>query len=385
MIVQNLNLRADIHVQNTELLLTNTFTMNEENQRRLLHDEEYYIRSNGIEPQYYQVNESIGQREERSRVEQEDYYQQKVLQKLVEEDTSAAKNEESSKKRKKVLESCKGITLSIKTVNEILEKVPLYALTKTCEVFYTLTSSGQWCSLSRGTSLEFSLEPFNTSAVREFLSLVEDSQKLQDLSSENIIEVCRIAHYLQCTILYNDIVAIIKESIDVDNCASICNLADQLNDPSLLICSMPFVTKRLKEIQKHDAWGDFSPSLQNHVITLRNAFESRIASKGQKSKALYTSSYEFLALLSDHLFEQRERLKEAVDRQNEIIAERRQRNKTRYVRHEDVMGGSVSDTAIKIEKQELHIQMLEIFYKEQKVIFTKDATAEGRYGRPFIL
>jgi len=354
-------------------------------ERCLLHDEEYYIRSNGIESQSCPEIESLYQREEILRVEREQCYQQETLQKIMQEDKSGEENEEAFRIRRKVLESCKDLNLSIKTAGGIVE-ASMYGLSKNCEVIYTLASSGHWCSLLSKAKLEFSLEDFSISAVRDFVCLVEDHQGLEDLSSNNVIECCRIAHFLQSAILFNDIVEIIRSSIDTDNCAAICNLADQLNEPSLFISSIPLVTKRLEEIQKDDAWNDFSPSLKNHVITLRNAFESRIAAKGKKSKALYTSSNEFLALLSDHLFEQRERLSDAVNRQNEVIAERKQRNSTQpLIRHEDVMGGSVSDAAIKIEKQEIRIQTLEAFFREQKAIFAKDATTARRYERPFIL
>jgi len=359
--------------------------MNEQHQQQLLlHDEEYYIRSNGIEHQPSKNNELLGAQEERIRLEQEESYQHEIFQKLFK---STAETAESSNKRTELLESCKGVTLSIKTVDEVLENIPLHTLAKTCEVVYTLASSEHWCSLSRETPVEFSLENFNTSAVKDFLSLVENPKTIQNLSSDNIIHVCRIAHFLQCTTLLNDIIEIIRESIDADNCASICNLADQLDELSLFMSAMSYVLERLEDVQNDDVWTDFSPSLRNHVITLRNATKSSIVRQGQKSKALFTSSHEFLALFSDHVYEQRERLREAVERQNEIIKERKQRNKARgfLSRQEDVMGGSVKDAQKKIEKQEARIQTLEVFYREQKAIFAKDVTTEGRYERPFTL
>jgi len=160
-----------------------------------------------------------------------------------------------------------------------------------------------------------------------------------------------------------------------------------LDELSLFMSAMSYVLERLEDVQKDDVWNDFSPSLRNHVITLRNATKSSIVRQGQTNKALFTSSHEFLALFSDHVYEQRERLREAVERQNEIIKERKQRNKARgfFSRQDDVMGGSVVDAQKKIGKQEARIQTLEVFYREQKAIFAKDVTAEGRYERPFTL
>jgi len=360
----------------------------EEQARQLLQiqDEESYIRSNAIENPQPNENNNVYNQEERERLRREQSYQQEILQRLVEEDKSEEKNDESFKKREKILASYRGINLSINTRDEVLENVPLYGLAKTCEVVYALASSKHWLSASsRDTSLVFTLDHFSASDAREFLLLVEDPKKVQDLTSDNIITCCRIAHFLQCT-FSDDIVEIIRQSIDPDNCAAICNLADELNDTSLFLSSLPFVMKSLEEIKNDEAWDDFSPSLQNHVMTARNAFESRIASGGKNSQALYTSSNEFLALLSDHLFELKERFREAVERQNEVIEERRERNRSRrFIRNEEVMNGSVRDTAVKIEKQELRIKTLEQFYRQQKSIFAKDATTEGRYKRPFIL
>jgi len=362
--------------------------MNEEEHRvaRLLQiqDEESYIRSNAIENPQSNENNNLYNREERERLRREQSYQQEVLQRLVEEDKFDERKDESFRNRNKILESCRGINLTIKTCDEVLENVPLYGLAKTCEMIYTLTSSKHWCSvLPYDMSPAFSLDHFSASDVKEFLLLVEDPKKVGGLTSDNIIECCRIAHFLQCAFA-NDIVEMIRQSIDSNNCASICNLADELNDTSLFISSLPFVVKSLEKIKDDEAWDDFSPSLQNHVITIRNAFESRIASGGENSQGFYTSSHEFLALLSDHLLELKERLREAVERQNEIIEERKERNRTHhFIRREEVMNGSVGDTAIKIKKQKLRVQTLEQFYQQQKDIFAEDV--EGRYKRPFIL
>jgi len=372
--------------------------MNEEQQHRqqlLLQDEEHYIRTNGIEDQSSEHYEFIGLQDERVRLEEEQSYQHDVFQKLFQ---STTKTTTIADKRTKFLESCKKDTISIQTADEVLENIPLHTLAKTCEVIYTLVSSEHWSSSSVSSTtnetttspLKLSLEHFHTSAVRDFLLLVEHPDKLHDyVSSDNVIECCKIAHFLQCATLLTDIVEVIRESINADNCASICNLADQLDERSLFMSAMSYVLERLEDVQKDDVWTDFSPSLQNHIVTLRNATQSSIVQRGRQTSktALFSSSHEFLALFSDHVYEQRERLREAVERQNDIIKERIRRNEDRsfFSQPQDVMGGSVGDAAIKIEKQEMRIQTLEVFYREQKAIFAKDVTAEGRYERPFVL
>ena len=75
----------------------------------------------------------------------------------------------------------------------------------------------------------------------------------------------------------------------------------------------------------------------------------------------------FLAIFSDNIREQRERLAEAKRRQEKIISDRTRNPRGR---HRDPYGGSVKDAEIKIERQERRLQTLETFYQEQKLIFS---------------
>ena len=162
-------------------------------------------------------------------------------------------------------------------------------------------------------------------------------------------------------------IEILKESVDSDNCLSICQLADQLGSPSLFEAAVTHLIEKLDDMQNHDEWEDFDITLRNRVVTMRNAVHSSIIGRGQKTAVFFSSSDEFLAIFSDNIREQRERLTEAKRRQEEIISDRKRNPRGR---HRDPYGGSVKDAEIKIERQERRLQTLETFYQEQKLIFS---------------
>ncbi len=68
----------------------------------------------------------------------------------------------------------------------------------------------------------------------------------QSISSDSIIEVLKISHFLQCNIILDTLVSIVESSIDLENCLSICSLADALNLTSLFESSVHFVIRRLE-------------------------------------------------------------------------------------------------------------------------------------------
>jgi hypothetical protein len=138
----------------------------------------------------------------------------------------------------------------------------------------------------------------------------------------------------------------------------------------------------LDNLQDNELWNGFPKDLQNRVITLRNAVQSSIMSRGQTAKVFFTSSDEFLAIFFDHIRDQQERLREAKDRQNEIIEGRTKLGDS----HEDIMGGSVRDAEGKIQRQEIRLQTLEVFYQDQKKIFRQSSESLVATNRaPFVL
>lgn len=362
----------------------------------LLQDLDQYLERNGIEQRNDDNRSTLDQRELASRINDEEAYKEKILQDFLQKDemTTFKTENEKLQLKKQFLESCVDQSMCIVTAEKTIRDVSRFHMVNKCDTIYTFaSSSGQWSSSrnnlesSDGEKLTFSLEEFDHGSVEEFLALVQETKKVQDISPEHIIECCRIAHYLQSESLLDEIADIIKASIDANNCAYICVLADQLQMPGLLQTSMRFVMDTLDKIETNDIWNDFPESLKHHVITLRNAAQSSIISRGSQSRVFFSSSNEFLGIFSDTLREHKERLHEAKMRQEEIIQERTKWNESRgrYTQEIDVRGGSVKDAAMKIEKQERRVRTLEAFYREQKAIFSKDASNDGAYKSSFSL
>lgn len=370
---------------------------------------EQYLERNGL--QLFQ-NESLDNQELAKRIEQEECYKQKVLHKFLKDDELQSMHDQKDfmEEKKRVVSLCGNKKMKIVTSSSQDEIfVSLALLVGKCDTIYAFVKSDQWLpiglsspnhdsdndnhdtddttSTTDNNSLSFSLSQFNHESTLEFISILQQTKSIQNISPDHIIECCKISHFLQCQSILNDIVSIIQQSIDDNNCASICILADELHIPSLIQSSMSHVMDKLDNIKQNDIWNDFPMSLKHHIQTLHNAAMSSIVGRGHTSKVLFTSSNEFLSIFFDTLREHKERLREAKLRQEEIIQERirQNENRGRYEKEIDVYGGDVRDAAIKIEKQERRVQTLETFYNEQKMIFARDAVGDGNYKSSFSL
>lgn len=352
--------------------------------RPLLQDLSHYLESNGIiqgsdggsnHATYLKIDEITLA----AKLKAEQEYEESIIRRFLDEDKASVPEEKIQ-----LLTISKGKTIQIKT-KTCSYQMPLLKMVDQCDVIYSFVHSYHLLRNGKESELEFCLEQFCPNSVYSFLRLLGLDgviMKVQDIPSGEIIECCRIAHFLQCRNLLDPIVDLIKENVDAENCVSICLLADQLQIPALMNESMSLILDRLDMIQKNDLWNDFPLALKNHVITLRNAASSSIVGGGKQGRVLFTSGKEFLAIFSDIIREHRERLIEAKRRQQEIIDERTDRNKG-FVMPCDVHGGDVKDAAIKIAKQEARIRTLEAFYNEQKIIFSRDD--DGTYDGSFSL
>jgi hypothetical protein len=360
------------------------------NARPLLQDISHYLETNGViqatDGSDNNAYTRLDEFELASKLNAEKEYEESVLQRFLDEDESSnVEDVESLREKIKVLTLSKGKTIRIKTKSNQYYDISLIKMVDRCDVIYSYAHSSQLQSNDQETRLEFSLEQFCPSAVVTFLKLLGlagDFIKVQDIPNQEIIECCRIAHFLQCQTLLDEIVELIKDHIDAENCTSICVLADQLQIPTLMHASMSLVLERLDDIQNHEVWDEFPSSLKNHIVTLRNAASSSILGRGKKGLVLFSSGDEFLALFSDNIRELKERLHDAKQRQQEIIQERERRN-TGFRLQCDVYGGDVKDAARKIERQEARIRTLEAFYLEQKAIFAGDE--DGIFKKSFCL
>ena len=370
----------------------------------LIQDVSHYLQENGILPgrlnapagETYQRQDQV---ELEAAVNAQQEYQTEVINRFMKDDEeiSITASEGGLVRKRNLLEKCKGVSISIKTRDSlVVENVPLDRLVDQCDTFLTLVGSEHWSSFVN-RDFVFQLDQFHKEAVEHFLNILQIRSKsstlISDLITSNfIIECCYIAHFLQATDVLNEIISIIQSSIDSDNCTSICVLADELQIPSLLQASMKFVMEKLDYIKKDvEVWDSIPTALKNHIITLRNAAKSSIIGRGQTKEVIFSSAGEFLAIFHDTLTCHKERLREAKERQKEIIQERLRegaatsgsgRFSLRSVQEKDVYGGSVEDAAKKIKRQEERVNTLQAFYNEQKAIFAKDMQSDGQfYGR----
>ena len=391
----------------------------QQQQLPLLRSLEDYIRTHGIAP----VDDDDGQRADAFYADpnhaQRQQQESALYQKLVHGEAFAehdAKERDAKVSKRQFLDTLKGQTISVLSAEGEVEddrqkvapcatSVPLHILASSCDTVYTMVRSDRMLWSRQNSDTEdgniaekndeaksnnnwhqstLDLTTFRSGPVRSFLSVITDASKSEndDISlvkvpPQHIVDVCLISHYLQCISVMETSIDILKESVDSDNCLSICQLADQLGSPSLFEAAVTHMIEKLDDMQSHDEWEEFDVTLRNRVVTMRNAVHSSIIGRGQKTAVFFSSSDEFLAIFSDNIREQSERLAEAKRRQEDIISERTLNPRGR---HRDPYGGSVKDAEIKIERQERRLQTLEAFYLEQKLIFSGGGGGSGGPG-----
>ena len=239
----------------------------------------------------------------------------------------------------------------------------------------------------------------------------------QTISSNSIIEVLKLSHFLQCTIILDTLVSIVESSIDLENCLSICSLADALNLTSLFESSVNFVIRRLDAFQGQgsgdgddaeeeageekgesktaaatsvdedsieELWKSLPYDLRSRVLTMRNILRSSIIGRGSKVSGIFFSSgNEFLAIFKETISVQKERLAEARERLEEVVRERKEEFDVKRQRRgrwfdssaaaeeKFVYSGDVAYSRRQIEKQSKRLATLDSFYQEQKILFRK--------------
>ncbi|KAK1732725.1 hypothetical protein QTG54_016572 [Skeletonema marinoi] len=239
----------------------------------------------------------------------------------------------------------------------------------------------------------------------------------QTISSNSIIEVLKLSHFLQCTIILDTLVSIVESSIDLENCLSICSLADALNLTSLFESSVNFVIRRLDAFQGQgsgdgddaeeeageekgesktaaatsvdedsieELWKSLPYDLRSRVLTMRNILRSSIIGRGSKVSGIFFSSgNEFLAIFKETISVQKERLAEARGRLEEVVRERKEEFDVKRQRRgrwfdssaaaeeKFVYSGDVAYSRRQIEKQSKRLATLDSFYQEQKILFRK--------------
>lgn len=259
---------------------------------------------------------------------------------------------------------------------------------------------------------------------QHIIHLIDTNQ----INNNSIIEIIKLSHFLQCNILLDTLVTIVESSIDLENCLSICCLADALNLTLLFESSVNFVIKRLDafsggcgigvddddvvEDNAHDddgkgkteeegvgdcddeysnnnieeIWKSLPYDLRSRVLTMRNILRSSIIGRGSKMSGIFFSSgNEFLAIFRETIELQQERLTESRERLEEVIRERREEFNVKRQRRgvgrwfdssvaaeeKFVYSADVEYSMQQIDRQAKRLTTLESFYREQQTIFSK--------------
>jgi hypothetical protein len=176
-----------------------------------------------------------------------------------------------------------------------------------------------------------------------------------------VIELLELARFVGCSKATEQLSDFVASNIDADNVASICQLADRLNLPSLFEESLSFIMKKLEDVRTHPFYSEMTNDLQRRLSAMQSMVKSSIIGSGQRSNLFFSSSDEFLSIFSDSLRDQRERLWEAKRRNDEVYHQRKWRGPGSL--------DSVNYAQGKIEKQEERLKTLEVFLAEQKKIF----------------
>lgn len=252
--------------------------------------------------------------------------------------------------RQTLIASWSAVHIEVLTSDGVLpQQVPLKPLAESCDFVFAMASSRDQFS-SQDQKLQVSLDRFSSESVGEFLSVVNGDKTLP--SDNAVVDCCQIAHYLQNTVILQATVDILIQSIDSANCMSLCQLADQLNLPTLFERSLSYMMQSLGDLETTGAWEDLPDELKETIGSIQTAIQSSIHS--QRSRLYFSSLREYLSIFAETVQYNRERLAEAKEQHGQTTHR----------------GGAWQDTQNKIERQERRVRTLEAVMKEQKKLFS---------------
>ena len=299
---------------------------------------------------------NLRQEEERALLKEFSDYQSSVHDRIFADKEKEEKTR--CQERLKQLEAWKHVSVDIETSGSAIADVKLKELAESCDTVYALASSWNFYSSDREEKMRVSLENYSEKSVRTFLSLLDNMTEIEELSGEAIVDCCQMAHYLQNAAILQKTTAILLDSIDSENCLSICQLADQLNLDELFERSVRHMIKSLMGIVEGDdsqseAWGHLTPELQQRILAIKGALQSSVHD-GSRNCLYFSSLTEYISIFAERVQYCRERLAEAREQHEQMIP----RTKNWF------------DTLTKIERQENRVRTLEAVLAEQKKLFS---------------
>eukprot|EP00339_Tiarina_fusa_P018243 CAMPEP_0117017382 /NCGR_PEP_ID=MMETSP0472-20121206/13577_1 /TAXON_ID=693140 ORGANISM="Tiarina fusus, Strain LIS" /NCGR_SAMPLE_ID=MMETSP0472 /ASSEMBLY_ACC=CAM_ASM_000603 /LENGTH=380 /DNA_ID=CAMNT_0004721725 /DNA_START=267 /DNA_END=1409 /DNA_ORIENTATION=+ len=331
---------------------------------------EHWLQLNGLPaPRNAVVQEERWERvQDRQRVEQERAYQQAIHDKVFVDDLDA----QAQQAKLEQLQAWKGRCLTITCQDAVrLDHLELAPLATACDFIYALASTWRHFhpetekqnatdeSMTNNSqagddtddAVELSLPDFTAESVQIFVDIVNEKQSLHDITSgSEIVDVCRIAHFLQNADVLQETVQILLQSIDTANCLAITQLADQLHLPRLYEAALRHMMQSVHNLSEGECWDHLTPELRERIGAIQSAIQCSI--HDQRSALYFGSLQEYLAIFSERVHYYKERLAEAMEQQ----AEREQ-------------SPAWHDTQRKIDRQRTRLHTLQVAFQEQKKLF----------------
>ena len=252
------------------------------------------------------------------------------------------------------------VTCSDQVVLPPLDLVPLAA---SCDFIYALAAS--WRHFQQASNddedeehstvvVQLNLPEFAAHHVQLFVDIVNQTQSLHQVpSGSDIVEVCKLAHFLQNTQLLQETEQILLHSIDTANCLALTQLADSLHLPRLFEASLAHMMQSVHDLEQGECWDHFTPELRNRIAAIRSAIQSSI--HDQRSVLYFASLQEYLAIFAERVHYYKERLAEAMEQQASRDP-----------------SPAWWDAQRKIERQRTRLHTLQTAFAEQKKLFGRN-------------
>ena len=318
-----------------------------------IEDEGEWLRRFGLhgEP-CYGAESYTNQQEAKERIQAAEIYQQAVHAKLFHDED--AENDTQQRKAQLQAWSNQAVRITVRSGEPI--EYNLQQLASCSDTIYVMAESRLHFESDPTTSLVLSLEDYSKQSVLFFLRLLQkdrtedhDSGGLDEPDGQIMVECCRIASFLQCTVLLDEIlVPLLIRSVDSANCLSLYQLADHLHIPALIEASVNHMMQSLGSVEEHAIWGDLTPELRDRIQAIQHILQS-----SNRRQLFFSSVDEYLAVFAEQVDYFRERVEAAL--QQQTLHPKNSR--------------SWEYAQSKIEQQEERVRILKLILQEHKSLF----------------
>ena len=286
-----------------------------------IESEEDWFRHNGLYSPFYGAESQTNQLEARQRFEEQKQYQTQVHEKIFRDKDVMADEARSNRmeewKGDKILIVTERSTSEDESTNNNPLLLDLVSVARHSDMIYTLADSRQYfeANQTKTDTLKLTLEPYSNHTVKNFFGMLLDESGDDNIYSrddgECLVNCCRLAHYLQCNTFLENIIDILVESVNSENCLSLLALADELTLPRLLESSLSYILealphKSMDSQEEKDIWHELHPELRHQVESMRTLLQTK-----NTCKLFFNSLPEYLALFSEQVQYYKERLHEA--------------------------------------------------------------------------